>query len=53
MNFEEKKRKNRRKRGQISPEDISPYVDLPTEGLVVMLQGTDPQKRTMAAVILG
>jgi len=53
MNFEEEKRKNRRKRGQISPEDISPYVDLPTEGLVEMLQGTDPQKRTIAAVILG
>ncbi|AXV39738.1 HEAT repeat domain-containing protein [Methanobacterium sp. BAmetb5] len=53
MNFEEKKRKNRRKRGQISTEDISPYVDLPFKGLVEMLQGTDPQQRTIAAVILG
>jgi HEAT repeat protein len=53
MNFEEKKRKNRRKRGQISPEDISPYADLPFKGLVEMLQETDPQKRTIAAVILG
>lgn len=53
MNSNEKKKKNREKRGQISPDDTLPYIDFSTKDLIEMLQGDNPQKRTISAVILG
>lgn len=53
MNFNEKKKKNREKRGQISPDDIIPYLDFSTEDLIEMLNVNNPQERTISAVILG
>jgi HEAT repeat protein len=53
MNYNEKKKKNREKRGQISPEDTLPYIELSTEDLIAMLNENNPQERTISAVILG
>jgi HEAT repeat protein len=53
MNLDEKKRINRGKRGQISPEDLKPYLNSSTECLVGLLNADDPQKRTISASILG
>jgi HEAT repeat protein len=53
MNYNEKKKKNREKRGQISPDDTLPYADFSTEDLIEMLSSETPQKRTISAVILG
>jgi HEAT repeat protein len=53
MNSNEKKKKNREKRGQISPDDTLPYIELSTEDLIAMLIANNPQERTISAVILG
>ncbi len=53
MNSNEKKKKNREKRGQISQDDTFPYTDFSTEDLIEMLNEENPQKRTISAVILG
>lgn len=53
MNSNEKKKKNRETRGQISDDDTLPYVDFSTEDLIEMLKAKNPQERTISAVILG
>lgn len=53
MNYNKKKKKNREKRGQISPNDTLPYIKLSTEDLIAMLNANNPQERTISAVILG
>ncbi|EKF86319.1 HEAT repeat domain-containing protein [Methanobacterium formicicum] len=53
MNSNEKKKKNREKRGQISPNDTVPYADFSTEDLIEMLSAENPQERTISAVLLG
>jgi len=53
MNSNEKKKKNRENRGQISPNDILPYADFSTEDLIEMLSAENPQERTISAVLLG
>ncbi|MFA0834233.1 MAG: HEAT repeat domain-containing protein [Methanobacterium formicicum] len=52
MNSNEKKKKNREKRGQISPNDTVPYSDFSTEDLIEMLSAENPQERTISAVLL-
>jgi len=52
MNSNEKKKENREKRGQISPEDTQPYVDFSTEDLIEILNAENPQERTISTVIL-
>ncbi|WP_321423459.1 HEAT repeat domain-containing protein [uncultured Methanobacterium sp.] len=53
MNSNENKKKNREKRGQISPNDTVPYADFSTEDLIGMLNAENPQERTISAVLLG
>jgi HEAT repeat protein len=53
MNSNEKKKKNREKRGQIFTDDIVPYLDVSTESLIEMLKTDYSQERTISAVILG
>jgi len=53
MNSNEKRKKNRETRGQISPDDTLPYIDFSTEDLIEMLKAENPQERTISAVILG
>jgi FOG: HEAT repeat len=53
MDSDEKRKKNREKRGQISLEDTLPYIDASTESLIEMLKADKPWERTISAVILG
>lgn len=53
MNSNEKKKKNRETRGQISDDATLPYVDFSTEDLIEMLNAENPQERTISAVVLG
>jgi HEAT repeat protein len=53
MNYNEKKKESREKRGQISNNDTLPYIDFSTEDLIEMLNEGDPQERTISAVIMG
>ena len=53
MSSNEKKKKNREKRGQISQDDTLPYIDFSTEDLIEMLKAENPQDRTISAVLLG
>ena len=50
---EEKRILDRKRRGQISPEDLKAYAEFSTEHLIKMLDESNPQKRTIAATILG
>ena len=50
---EEKRNLDRKRRGQISPEDLKAYAEFSTEHLIKMLDESNPQKRTIAATILG
>lgn len=50
---QDKKKLNREKRGQILPEELEAYVEFQTEHLIEMLSTDNPQKRTIAATILG
>ncbi len=52
-NCEDKKKCNRKNRGQISSEEVEAYVHYGTEHLIEMLDTDSPQKRTIAATILG
>ncbi len=47
------KKENRKKRGQISPDDIISYLDFSTESLIEMLKTDNPREITISAVILG
>jgi hypothetical protein len=53
MNSDERKKRARRKRGQISPEDLKPYLDLQPKHLIELLESDDPKERTIAATIMG
>jgi HEAT repeat protein len=53
INPEDKKKLDRKKRGQISPEELKAYVEFKTEHLIEMLSTDNPQERTIAATILG
>lgn len=53
MNSDERKKGARIKRGQISPEDLKPYLDLQPEPLIGLLGSEDPKERTIAATIMG
>ncbi len=53
MSSDEKKRINREKRGQISPQDLEPYLNSSKEILILLLNADDPKKRTISATILG
>lgn len=48
-----KKKLDREKRGQISPEELDAYVEFQTKDLIEMLSTDNPQKRTISATILG
>ena len=50
---EKKRNLDRKKRGQISTEDLRIYNEFSTEHLIKMLDESNPQKRTIAATILG
>src|SRR5450631_4162108 len=50
---EEKRILDRKRRGQISPEDLKAYAEFSTEHLIKMLDESNSQKRTIAATILG
>ncbi len=50
---EEKKRMGRTARGQISPEDLILYLESSGKKLIILLEDDNPQKRTVAATILG
>lgn len=50
---DDKKKLNRERRGQILPEELEAYVKFQTEHLIEMLRTENPQKRTIAATILG
>lgn len=43
----------RKKRGEISKDDINPYIHFSTHELIEMLESPDPKNRTIAATILG
>lgn len=53
VNHEDKKKLDRKRRGQISPEELEAYVEFKTEYLIEMLNTDNPQERTIAATILG
>ncbi|MBI5680427.1 MAG: HEAT repeat domain-containing protein [Methanobacterium sp.] len=53
MTPDDKKKLNRERRGQILPEELDAYVKFQTEHLIEMLSTDNPQKRTIAATILG
>jgi HEAT repeat protein len=53
MDSDEIRKKNRVKRGQISSEDILPFVDYSIESLIEMITSDNPQERTISAVLLG
>jgi len=53
MDANEKRKKDREKRGKISLKDTLPYVDYSTESLIEMLKADNSQERTISAVILG
>lgn len=53
MNSNEKNRINREKRGQISPEDLEPYLNSSSDSLIKLLNDDHPQKRTISATMLG
>ena len=50
---EDKKKQDRKKRGQISSEELEAYVEFEAEYLIEMLNSDSPQERTIAATILG
>jgi len=47
------KKSGRKKRGEISKDDINLYIDFSTNRLIEMLESPDPKNRTIAATILG
>jgi HEAT repeat protein len=47
------KKSGRKKRGEISKDDINPYIDFSTQELIAMLESPDPKNRTISATILG
>lgn len=47
------RKSGRKKRGEISKDDINPYIDFSTQELIEMLESHDPKNRTIAATILG
>ncbi|BDZ70574.1 HEAT repeat domain-containing protein [Methanobacterium petrolearium] len=53
MSSDEIKRRNREKRGQITPEDLKPYSNSPDNHLIELLNDDHPQKRTISATLLG
>jgi FOG: HEAT repeat len=53
MAAEDKKVMDRKKRGQVPPEEIKACLKFKTEHLIGMLDSADPQKRTIAAAVLG
>lgn len=53
MVTEDKKKQGRKKRGQISSEELEAYAKLEAERLIEMLNSDNPQERTIAATILG
>lgn len=53
MVTEDKKKQGRKKRGQISSEELEAYAELGAERLIEMLNSDNPQERTIAATILG
>lgn len=50
---DEKKIKERERRGQISAEELNPYAEFSTRQLIEMLNEENAKKRTIAATILG
>jgi hypothetical protein len=53
VNPENKMKLDRKKRGQISSEELELYIEFGVEHLIKMLDADDPQERTAAATILG
>ena len=53
VNPENKMKLDRKKRGQISSEELEVYIEFGAEHLIKMLDADDPQERTAAATILG
>lgn len=51
--YQGKKKLDRERRGQISPEELETCIGFSTEHLIEMLSTDNPQKRTIAATILG
>lgn len=47
------RKNNRVKRGQISSEDILPFIDSSIESLIEMINSDNPPERTISAVLLG
>jgi HEAT repeat protein len=50
---DEKKTKERERRGQISPEELNLFTEFSTRQLIGMLKEDNTKKRTIAAIILG
>jgi HEAT repeat protein len=53
MITEDKKKQSRKKRGQISSEELEPYIEFDAGRLIEMLNSDNPQERTIAATTLG
>ena len=53
MVTEDKRKQDRKKRGQISSEELEAYAELKTGSLIEMLNSDNPQEKTIAATILG
>ena len=53
MTAEDKKSMDRKKRGQVTSEEIESHAGFKTELLIEMLNSADPQERTTAAAVLG
>ncbi len=45
--------KNREKRGKVFDKDLEPFLDCNTKQLILILNEDNPQKRTIAAILLG
>lgn len=53
MNGFSDKSKNRKSRGQVSVIEICQYSDLSDESVLLLLQSSNPQERTIGAAIIG
>lgn len=51
--IENKKKIGRKKRGEITKADLTPYLNFSTTQLIEMLESPEAQNRTIAATILG
>lgn len=48
-----KKKKDRKRRGEITQKDLKPYLNCSLDQLIILLNDSEAKKRTIAATILG